>query len=195
VLAFAESRTVVQAAPAQEAVQAQPSSQADGGAPVDKEMAALKEKWAKLEAMKTESAARIAALKEKYEAATSEDDKLRIKQLLKDEFLKGKEIEAKGRMLTMKKLEIALNRETDPAKKAELEKKLQQMAAENAEPGMPVVAKKYEEEMKKLEAAIAQETDPAKKDALKKKLEDVQHAAQVEAVKAVDLEKKKAEKK
>jgi hypothetical protein len=196
VLAFAESRTAVQAGPAQETVQPQEASKPDVGVPADKEMAVLKEKWAKLDAMKKECLARIEELKAQCEKATSEDEKLKCKMLIKDESLKCKEIEAKGRMLTMKKLEIAMNRETDPVKKAELEKKLQQMVAENAEPGQPhAVAKKHEEEIKKLELAISQETDPAKKDILKKKLEDLQHAAQVEATKSADSEKKKAEKK
>jgi len=196
VLAFAESRTVVQPGPAQDTVKAQEAAKAEQGVPVDEEMAALKEKWAKLEAMKKESSARIEALKEKYEAAASEDDKLKIKQLLKEELLKSQEIEAKGRMLSMKKLEYAIAHETDPAKKDMLLKKLEQMKAVNADPAKLEIAKKYNEEtIKKLELAIAQETDPAKKETLKKKLEELQHTIQYEATKAAEAEKKKAEKK
>lgn len=195
VLAFAESKTVVQAEPAQAAVQSQPASQAEPGVPVDEELAALKEKWAKLDAMKKENAARIEALKAKYEQATSEEDKLKIKELLKEESLKSKEIEKKGQMLSLKKLELAIVRETDPAKKAELQKKLDQMVTGGPGPRKIIVPEKYKEEIKKLEAAIAQETDPAKKDALKKKFEELLHAVQLETTKAAELEKKDAEKK
>jgi len=196
VLAFAESRTVVQAGPVQEAVKAQEAAKAETAPPSDEEMeAALKEKLAKLAEMKKKNADTIEALKAKYEQATGEDDKIKIKQLLKEESLKAKEIEAKGRMLSMKKLELAINRETDPAKKEELKMKLEQMAAVNANPAKFEIAKKHSDEMKKLELAIAGETDPAKKENLKKKLEELQHAAQYEAAKAAEIEKKKAEKK
>jgi len=195
VLAFAESRTVVQPGPAQEAVQAQEASKAEVGVPVDDEMIALKEKWLKLEDMKKQNEARIEELKAKFEKAAIDEDKIKIKALLKEEKMKSMELEAKGRMLSMKKLEIAIARETDSAKKDELTKKLEQLAAVNADPAKYEVAKKYNDEtLKKLELAIAQEKDPAKKDVLKKKLEELQHAIQYKETKAAE-DKKKAEKK
>jgi hypothetical protein len=195
VLAFAGTRTVIQAGPVPGAVMAQDKVAADAKAPSDEEMmAALKEKGAKLEAMKKESAARLEGLKAKYEAAATDEDKAKIKALLEVEEKKLQEIEVKGRLLSMKKLEIAIARETDLVKKDELKKTLEQMEVGVDKPAKLAISERYKGEIKKLELAIAQETDPANKDALRKKLLELQHAAQIEAVKAAE-EKAKVEKK
>jgi hypothetical protein len=49
---------------------------------------------------------------------------------MKEQKVMSFEIGAKERSLQMKKLEFALNNETDPEKKADLEKKLEQVKAE-----------------------------------------------------------------
>jgi hypothetical protein len=141
VLAFAESRTVVQADPGAALTPAssgqEGAAKKDVGKPVtlsDEEMAkALKEKMAKLEQMKRENEETLAKLKEKHEATTDPDTKAKILALMKEQKVKSFEIGAKERSLQMKKLEIALNAETDPAKKTELEHKLQVLHAETEE--------------------------------------------------------------
>ncbi|MBN2206681.1 MAG: hypothetical protein JW742_04695 [Candidatus Aminicenantes bacterium] len=195
VLAFAESRTVVQPGPVQETMKPQEAAKPETPVSDGEMLAALRAKFAKLEAMKKENGAKIEELKAAYEKAATEEERIEVKALLKKEHLKSQEIQKKGQMLSMKKLELAIARETDPAKKADLEKKLRLMEGAKPEPGASVAAKKYEEVIKKIELMIAQETDPAKRDALKKKLEEVQHAAQIEATTAAELEKKNVEKK
>jgi len=151
VLAFAESRTVVQAGPAQETVKAQEGAKAEA-APVDEEMAALKEKWAKLEDLKKQNQATIEELKAKFERATTDEEKLKIKKLLRDEKFKSMEIDSKGRQLSLRKLEIAIARETDPAKKEQLLKKFEQVKSENADFEKKLeVTKQYEEGTKAAE--------------------------------------------
>jgi len=166
VLAFAESRTVVQSGPdsIQTSVQSgQEGAGKGGGKPVslsDEEMAkALKEKMAKLEQMKKENEETMAKLKEKLEATTDPDSKAKILAMMKEQKLMSLDIGAKERMLQMKKLEIALNAESDPAKRTELEHKLQVLHAE---------ADEYMKKGEQLRGA----DDKAKLSAEKKKAEE-----------------------
>ena len=137
VLAFAESRTVVQSGPdsIQTSVQSgQEGAGKGGGKPgtqADEEMAkALKEKALQIEDMKKKNEETLAKLKEKLEATTDPDTKAKILAMMKEQKVMSLEIGAKERSLQMKKLEIALNEETDPAKKTELEHKLQALHVE-----------------------------------------------------------------
>jgi hypothetical protein len=141
VLAFAESRTVVRAEPGA-ALTPAPSGQdsaakKDVGKPVtlsDEEMAkALLEKALQLEDMKKKNEETMAKLKEKLEATTDPDTKAKILAMMKEQKVMSFEIGAKERSLQMKKLEIALNEETDPAKRTELEHKLQVLHVETEE--------------------------------------------------------------
>ena len=141
VLAFAESRTVVQAEPGA-ALTPAPSGQEsaakkDVGKPVtlsDEEMAkALKEKALQLEDMKKKNEETMAKLKEKLEATTDPDTKAKILALMKEQKVMSLDIGAKECMLQMKKLEMAMAKESETAKKADMEKKLEQLKAESEE--------------------------------------------------------------
>jgi hypothetical protein len=132
VLVFAESRTVVKEGPA---VVAAPSSAAV--APPSQETSeeakmaqALKEKMLQLEEMKQKNAQMMAKLEEKLKEAPDAAAKEKILAAMKEQKVMSFEIGAKERSLQMKKLEFALNNETDPEKKADLEKKLEQVKAE-----------------------------------------------------------------
>jgi len=132
VLAFAESRTVVQPGPA--AVAAPAAAPAPSQELSDEEMAkALKEKMAKLEEQKQKHSDVMAKLKEKLEATTDPETKAKIMAMMKNEKVKFLEIGAKERGLQMKKLEMALAKEGDAAKRADMEKKLLQLKAESEE--------------------------------------------------------------
>jgi hypothetical protein len=132
VLAFAESRTVVQTGPA--AVAAPSSAPAPSQELSEEEMAkALKEKAAKLEEMKKDSAEKMAQLKAKLEETTDPEIKAKIMAAMKEHQIMSLEIGAKERMLKMKSLEMAMAKEGDAAKKAELEKKLQTLKTESEE--------------------------------------------------------------
>jgi len=132
VLAFAESRTVVQPGPVTVAAPSaapMPSQELS-----EEEMAkALKEKAGQLEETKKLNAEKIAKLKEKLEATTDPAVKAKIIAALQEQKMMSLEIGAKERMLQMKKLEMAMAKEGDSVKKAELEKKLQVMKAESEE--------------------------------------------------------------
>jgi len=134
VLAFAESRTVV-VQEAQEAVKATPVEKAKPAKEMSEEekMEALKEKWVKLEAMKKENAETLDMLKKKLDETTDPAVKEKIISKIKEQKLLYLEIEAKWRMLHMKKIEMLLAKESDAGKKAELEKKLKQLQIENDE--------------------------------------------------------------
>lgn len=132
VLAFAESRTVVrsgQAAIAPPASVPSPSQELS-----EEEMAkALKEKMVQLEEMKKKNAEKMAQLEAKLEGTTDPETKAKISAVMKEQKLMSLEIGAKERMLQMKKLELALTKESDAAKKADMEKKLQVLKAESEE--------------------------------------------------------------
>lgn len=132
VLAFAESRTVVrsgQAAIAPPASVPSPSQELS-----EEEMAkALKEKMVQIEEMKKKNAEKMAQLKAKLEGTTDPETKAKIAAVMKEQKLMSLEIGAKERMLQMKKLELALTKESDAAKKADMEKKLQVLKAESEE--------------------------------------------------------------
>jgi hypothetical protein len=136
VLAFAESRTVVQAGPAVTQAPARAAQEtADKGAKAatlsEEEMAkALKQKAAQLEEMKKLNTEKMAKLKAKLEAATDPDAKAKIKAAMQQEKILSLEIGAKERTLKMKSVEMALAKQSDPAKKAEMEKKLQALKTE-----------------------------------------------------------------
>jgi len=136
VLAFAESRTVVQAGPAVTQAPAQAAQEtADKGGKAatlsEEEMAkALKQKAVQLEEMKKQNTEKMAKLKAKLEAATDPDAKAKIKAAMQEERILSLEIGAKERTLKMKSVEMALAKQSDPAKKAEMEKKLQALKTE-----------------------------------------------------------------
>jgi hypothetical protein len=132
VLAFAESRTVVQTGPA--AVAAPSAAPAPSQELSDEQMAkALQEKAAKLEEMKKNSAEKMAQLKAKLEETTDPETKAKIMAAMQEHKIMSLEIGAKERMLKMKSLEMVMAKEGDAAKKAELEKKLQALKAESDE--------------------------------------------------------------
>jgi hypothetical protein len=136
VLAFAESKTVVQSDPASVAVQAQDQSGQKGsqGSVSEEEMAkALEQKAIQLEEMKKKNAEMMAKLKQKLDQATDEATKEKIQAAMKEQKVMSLEIGAKARMLESKKLEYALQKETDPAKKTDLEHKLQSLITESKE--------------------------------------------------------------
>lgn len=134
VLAFAESKTVVQPS-LQTSVQSGQETPAKGGAPLkmtEEEMAkALKEKAFQLEEMKKKNAETVAKLRDKLAAATDAETKAKIEQALKEQKLQSVEIGAKERMLQMKKVEMEMAKVDDPARKLDLEKKLKTLQAES----------------------------------------------------------------
>ncbi len=162
VLVFAESRTVVQAAPGAAMQNGQDTAAKGGGAPAkqsEEEMAkAFQDKTLKLEQMKQKNAETMAKLKARLDETTDAAEREKIQAEMKEQKVLSLEIGAKERMLQTKKLEYALNKETDAAKKADIEKKIEQLRAEaeelakkaeavrNATPGVekPAVEKKAE---------------------------------------------------
>ena len=134
VLAFAESRTVVRgesaaiAAPAPAAVA--PASQETSEEAMIK---ALQEKKAQLEDMKKKNEETMAKLKQKLAEAPDEAAQAKIKAAMQEQKVLALQLGAKERSLQMKKIEIALNKENDAAKKADLEKKLAQLKVESEE--------------------------------------------------------------
>ncbi len=132
VLAFAESRTVVAPGPA--AVAAPAAASAPSQELSEEEMAkALKEKMAKIEEMKKSNAEKVAQLKAKLEETTDSEVKAKLMDELKKQKLMSLDIGAKERMLQMKKLEMAIAKESDAVKKAEMEKKILVLKAESEE--------------------------------------------------------------
>jgi bla regulator protein blaR1 len=132
VLAFAESRTILQPGPA--AVVAPLTAASPSQELSDEEMAkALKEKLAKLEEMKKAQSEKMADLKAKLEETTDPDAKAKIMALMKEGKLKSLEFGAKERGLKAKALELAMAKENDADKKAEMAKKLEVLKAEGEE--------------------------------------------------------------
>ena len=159
VLAFAESRTVIEPGPA--AVAAPAASASPSQELSDEEMAkALKEKMAKLEEMKKAQVEKMAELKAKLEETTDPDSKAKIMAVMKDHKLKSLELGAQERKLKMKALEMALAKEGDSAKKAEMAQKLETLKAEN------------EQYQKKLEEVLKADGSKAKQMEEKKKAEE-----------------------
>jgi hypothetical protein len=132
VLAFAEAKVVVQPGP--EAVL--PQTQAASNPPAQKELSeeemikALKEKSAKLAQMREENKAKIAELKAALDSST-DGDRARLKDELKAAEITSLEISRKEIMLQMKKLELVMSKETDPAKLQELKKKGAELKAKD----------------------------------------------------------------
>jgi hypothetical protein len=134
VLVFAESRTVVKAAPGAAVQNGQDTAAKGGGAPAkqsEEEMAkAFQDKTLKLEQMKLKNAETMAKLKARLDETTDAAEREKIQAEMKEQKVLSLEIGAKERMLQAKKLEFEMSKETDAAKKADLEKKLAQLKAE-----------------------------------------------------------------
>ncbi len=132
VLAFAESKTVVQ-----DDLRAEKASFKAGPATQDvseeKMIKELKAKFEKLEYMKDENLKKIELLKKKLESTTDPDTQAKLKALLKEQKYMAMEIEAKSMSLQMTKAEIALAKETDAEKKAQLEEMLATFKAKEKE--------------------------------------------------------------
>jgi hypothetical protein len=163
VLAFAESRTVVQSGPdsIQTSVQSgQEGAGKGGGKPgtqTDEEMAkALKEKALQIEDMKKKNEETLAKLKEKLEATTDPDMQAKIAEAMKDQKLMSLEIGVKERMIQMKKLELEMSKEGDAVRKAELEKKILQLKAESEDYQKKVEQLRKQEQARKAEEKAKQ---------------------------------------
>jgi hypothetical protein len=136
VLVFAESRTVVKGDPAASLAAAQNVQKdkgPDAGKPAlseDEMVKALKEKMLQLEDMKKKNAETMAKLQAKLEQAPDAATKEQIQADMQEQKVMSLEIGAKERMLQSKKVELALNKETDAAKRAELESKLKVLQIE-----------------------------------------------------------------
>ncbi|HDT13790.1 MAG TPA: hypothetical protein ENO03_05460 [Candidatus Aminicenantes bacterium] len=159
VLVFAESRTVVQegsaaiAAPASAAPLPQTTS--------EEELAkAIKEKAIQLEEMKKKNAETMAKLEAKLEEAPDAAVKEKILAAMKEQKVMALELSAKEGTLQMKKLEYALNKETDLAKKKQLQHKLQELHKQTDE-CMKKAEQLRETELKK--AKIGEEKKVEKK--------------------------------
>ena len=126
VLVFAESRTVVQEGPAAIAAPSSP-------APLPQQMSeeelvkAIKEKAVQLEEMKKKNAETMAKLEAKLEAAPDAAAKEKVLAAMKEQKVMALELSAKEGTLRMKKIEYALNKETDLAKQKELQHELQEL--------------------------------------------------------------------
>ena len=132
-LAFAEAKVVVQPGPEAVVPQTQPASNPPAQEKSEEEMIkALKEKSAKLAQMKEENAAQITKLKAALENST-DGDKARLTEELKAAKITSLELDRKGFGLEMKKLELALNKETDPVKIELLKKKGAELKAKDEE--------------------------------------------------------------
>jgi hypothetical protein len=95
----------------------------------------------------------MAKLKEKLEATADPETKAKITAKMKEQKIMSFEIGAKERMLRMKELEMAMAKQSDPAKKADMEKKLRALQTES---------KKYQkkvEEVRKAEEKAKQATE------------------------------------
>jgi hypothetical protein len=132
VLAFAESKTVLEPGPT--AVVAPLTAASPSQELSDEEMAkALKDKMAKLEEMKKAQSEKMAILKAKLEETTDPEAKAKIMALMKEHKLKALELGAQERKIKMRGLEMALAKEGDEAKKAEMAQKLETLKAEAEE--------------------------------------------------------------
>ena len=151
VLAFAESRTVVKGGPAAVAAQEQKTPPPGQEKSEEEIIKAWKDKVAQLEEMKKKNEETMLKLEAKLKEAPDAATREQIQGAMKDQKIIALQISAKQCLLQMDKVEYQLNKETDPAKKAELEHKLQQLhlkadecmkAVEAAGGKAPVVMKK-----------------------------------------------------
>jgi predicted nucleic acid-binding Zn-ribbon protein len=94
---------------------------------------ALQEKMLQIEDMKKKNAETMAKLKAKLAEAPDAATKEQIQAAMQEQKIMSLDIGVKERSLRMKKLEYALNKETDAAKKTELERELQVLHAETDE--------------------------------------------------------------
>jgi len=126
-LAFAEAKVVVQPGPEAVLPQTQPAS----NPPAQKEMSEeetlkiLQEKFAKLQQMKQENKAKMAEIEAALQNAT-DGNKSKLLEKLKAAQVTSLELNCKDLTLQMKKLELSLNKETDPVK----QEKLKQIGSE-----------------------------------------------------------------
>jgi len=155
VLAFAESRTVVEPGPSViAAASAAPGLSQETSA--EETARVLKEKMTQLEDMKKKNAEKLALLKEKFESTTDPDIQAKIAEAMKDQKLMSLEIGAKERMIQMKKLELEMSKEDDAVRKAEMEKKLLQLKAESEDYLKKVEQLRKQEQSRKAEEKAKQ---------------------------------------
>jgi hypothetical protein len=139
VLALAESRTIVKEGPGAvpAAIQSGQDGAAKAGTPAkqsEEEMVkAYQWKMQQIQEMKQKNAETLAKLQAKLGETTDAADREKLQAEMKDQKVLSLEIGAKERMLHVKKLEYELSKETDTAKKADLEKKIEQLKAEAAD--------------------------------------------------------------
>jgi hypothetical protein len=154
VLAFAEARTVVKADPGAAAALSGQEKVEKGSAPAkmtEEEMAkALQNTMQQLQEMKKKNAEVLAKLEAKLKEAPDAAAKEKVLAAMKEQQVMALEIGAKERTLQMKKAEFALSKETDPAKKADLEAKLKELQSE-AEKFAKKAESLREAEIKKVE--------------------------------------------
>ncbi len=125
VLAFAESRTVVKADPA--VIAAQEQKAAPPKMTEEEIIKAWEQKVAQLEEMKKKNEETMVKLEAKLKEAPDAATKEQIQAAMKEQKVTGLQISAMQCLLQMDKVEYQLNKETDPAKKTELEHKLQEL--------------------------------------------------------------------
>jgi hypothetical protein len=134
VLALAEPRTVLQSEPQPEkattVTQASSSTQATSSTQEKSEdeiAVELKQKAEKLAQLKQKNEAKLSDLKALYNATEDPAKKEELLKAIKEQKIMAMEIEQKAGLLHMKKLELALAKETDSAKRDLLKKKLQSL--------------------------------------------------------------------
>jgi hypothetical protein len=162
VLAFAEARTVVKADPGAAAMQSGQEKLEKSGTqakPTEEEMVkALQEKMKQLQDMKTKNTEMMAKLEAKLKEAPNDEAKEMVLAKMKEQKVMALEIGAKERMLQMKKAELALTKETDPATKAELKAKMKELQVE-AENYAKKAEALREAEVKKAKAAAEKKVE------------------------------------
>ena len=132
VLALAEPRTVLQSGPEPEkATAAQASSSTQAASSTQKsedEIAAeLKQKFEKLAQIKETNKAKLSDLKALYDTTEDPAKKEELLKAIQEQKILALEIGQKEGLLHMKKLELVLAKETDSAKRDELQKKLEHL--------------------------------------------------------------------
>jgi hypothetical protein len=193
VLAFAEPRTIVTPGSGQgPAVSAQDQKAAPQKASEEDMAKAVQEKAAQLEEAKQKNAQAVAKLQAQLKEASGDAERKKIEAALEEQRLAGLKIRVGQGTLQMKKIEMALAKETDPAKKADLEKKLAQVKAETE-----TVRHKAQElagsvpEAKGLAPQKGSEEEMAK--ALQEKAAKLDEMVRQNAGKLAEIEKKLAE--
>jgi hypothetical protein len=163
VLAFAEARTVVKADPGAAAMLSGQEKVEKSAPPAklsEEEMAkALQAKMLQIKDMKLKNEQTLAKLREQLEATSDKAEQEKIQEAMKEQKLMALDIGAKERMLQMKKAELALAKETDPAKKAGLEAKMKELQVE------------AEDYAKKAETVRSTMSGPKKEKPAEKKIE------------------------